>query len=367
MNIKKDDLVRVSELLSLIPQRSGVPPSDYIRIEKGKKSLICSLSSDVVGKFSLDVDGEWPVESPYFVDRSLFFPFVLAAKDMKLKKDFMFAKTKGDSLLMKHGRRRVVFAKMPPVTGYGKIPTDATGFELTLTDGQKEMVRCAESCATTDPITPHLNCVYVTDKGLVLASNQIVIFSAKTKKFQHSVPMPLYLLKLLDVKGATKLLFSEKYVVLKLDCGDILQSVPQKAIKGFPESKIVSRINESALYKKLFAVNAEKLSMVLERFSSYMFSVRRQDKVVTISMTSGDQTIRVSAKVGQTVMSETLKAVEAPRQDVRAEWALDLVTPVIKFLGTQKKVLTVSSESKKTPFYVDGGDVKLLLARKVSA
>jgi len=363
MQIKRESLLRVVEILSMVNQRAGIPPSEYVRIIAGKKKVDFYLSSDALCRVEAEKDGDWPVKSPYFVDRNLFMPFIQAAKTIKSVKDFEFEEV-DKQLMITHGRRKITFTDLPPVTGYGKIEIPDDAVEINLTEEQRALMRCAESCATSDPITPHLNCVYITEDGLVLASNQLVIFHGTTRKFKNAIPMPLYLLSMLELEGANKLVFTEKFVVLKMDRGEILQTVPQQALKGFPSKKIGKRITESESFQKLFTVQAVKIAEVLQRFSVYMASVRRQDRVVKVVAKKNDNVLTISSSVAQVKLQETLKLKHPVKVAVKAEWPLDLILPVLTFLGTQDTDLIISAD-EDSPYFVDGGAVKLVLARKV--
>lgn len=365
MIVSREQMIRAVEILSLIPQRAGIPPSEYIKIEPRKKKLHLFLSSDALGRIEVDIDGTWPVSSPYFVDRSLFMPFVTAAKNMSSTKDFVFEDAGESVLRIRHGRRKVVLSPLPSVTGYGKIEEEEGSTELSLSERQKEIIQCAGPCATTDPISPHLNCVFMTEDGLVMASNQIVIFSGQTKRFATTIPMPLYMLQLLALDGVEKLIFSKKQVIMKLDCGEILQTVTHQALKKFPTATIIERIAASKKYTKAMSLDAAKLSEVLQRFATYMASVRRQDKVIMLRARQGKSDLIISAQIAAVKLTETMKMPSPAMMDLKAEWALEMVQPVIAFLGAKKKRLVVSYK-KGAPYFIDADDVKLLLAQKVS-
>src|SRR5438309_10881197 len=105
-------------ILSVIPQRAGIPPSEYVRLEVQKNKLHLCLSSDALCDVAVGIEGSWPVAEPYFGDRSLLIPFVRAAKEIRSKKDFEFTGQDG-VLNIRHGRRRIVLPPLPAITGYG--------------------------------------------------------------------------------------------------------------------------------------------------------------------------------------------------------------------------------------------------------
>ena len=364
MNIERDEFLSVIDLLALVPHRQGIPSSEYVKIEAGKKTLNLYLTSDVIGRIELGFDGTWDLPSPYFVDRNLLNSFVLVSRQMKSKKDFEIRAENKTQLVLKHGRRSATFTPLPEITGYGTIQQDKDAIEVDIDPDQREVIKCAESCATTDPTASHLNCVYLTEKGFVLSSNQILIFTAKSQKFTRAIPMPLFLLHMLTLEGVKKIIFSKKHVVLRLDKGEILQTVPQQALKNFPQDKILKVVKESSAYPDIFAVSATRLADILNRFTTYMSTVRKRDKLITVEMKSGSPDIEIWASVAQVRISEKIKAEAPATADVKAEWSLEMVLPIVNFLGQKKKIIRVKSAGGDTPYLLDGDEVKLVMARK---
>src|SRR5208283_2190230 len=171
VTIERDELVRAVEVLNLVPQRAGIPSSDYVRVLATKKGLEMSLASSVRGIVRVEAKGF--IVDEFFVDRRLFMPFVLAGKSWK--GDFRTTFDEKGWLLRQGSRRAEFVLKSEKVGGYGNW-TDRDGMkEVKLSEELRKLLLASFNCATADPSMPQLNCVYLGGR-LVLATNSTVMF-----------------------------------------------------------------------------------------------------------------------------------------------------------------------------------------------
>lgn len=367
MIVNREKLLKAIEILSLVPSRPGITSSEFIKIVKKSSGIKMSLASEVLGVATCEVSGNsWPVESPFFVDKRLITPFLLAGANGK--KIFEFSakedKKKQKVLHIKHGRRSADFAPLPKVGGYSDIEIPKGTRPLKFTESQEVLIQCALNWSTPDPVTPQLNCVFVTSKGLVLSYNQLAIFAGKTDTFKDSIPLPLYLLALItDPKRRPRILLSKKQVILEYESGTIAQSLPQKAVEEFPVKDIMSSMKAAAKLPEQFSIPSDRFFKVLERFSSYIAEVRKKDRVIRLERET-ENSLSIETKLQHVSMKEVIK-VTGTVGKVKCDWALDLVLPIVKHLAMEKTDIKVRyDDKKKTPYYLTANDVTLAIARK---
>src|ERR1039458_7409958 len=159
---KRNDIIPQLEILNMVPPKLGIPSSEYFWLRgKGNKVLLSSASY-IGGEVKLRGKGDWPFEDDFYIDRKMFLPFIMAARELKDKHTFQFEK-KGKQLLVQHGSRKVVFDSQPRVKGYGNVSRILKRMENTIpvSEDLKNMLMCGKNCAVSDSVVPHLNCVYL--------------------------------------------------------------------------------------------------------------------------------------------------------------------------------------------------------------
>ena len=227
--IKRNNLLPQLDILAMVPPKLGIPSSQYFRVSGNGETIELSAASYIGGEIKLTGKGTWPFDEDFFIDRLLFVPFCTAARELKDKHTFQFEKH-GKQLLVVHGRRKVYFDSQPDVKGYGNVHRILKHVDNTIpiSSELKDMLICGKSCAVSDAIAPHINCVYLqkSTNGVrvkLYATSDKVIYLGTGKltegKITASIPFPLYLISLLEVEGLKKIICSGKYIVLKFEHG----------------------------------------------------------------------------------------------------------------------------------------------------
>jgi len=357
--LEKDELVKAAEVLDLVPQRAGIPSSDYVRVRTGKFGLEMSLASSVSGV--IRVRAKIPEASEFFVDRRLFLPFVLMGKNWKGDFRTAFDERKW---LLRQGSRRAEFAvRESKIGGYG-VWRDKDGLkEIRLSENLKQLLRASFSCATSDPSLPQFNCVYLGG-NLVMASNDTVLFVGVAKKKDDlKFPFPVEIIPLLS-DGAVQGVGLEGDRVL-LDCGLglIEGSVSAVAQKQFPKAQLVQRVAEGQRWPLLAKLPAERLARLMTRLTNYLTGIRREDWMLTMEMSEGR--LRASVRVTQGKFEEVMELEDGVKEGT-VLWPLDQVQPVLEHIGRMGETLTVRvDEKKRTPYLISGAGVALMVARKL--
>src|SRR5580765_6240616 len=171
--IKKDEMLQAISVLDLVPQRAGIPSSDYVRVLSDSRSLEMALSSSVSGVVSLKMDGAKADKNMMFVDRRLFIPFIQMGRGWKGDFKFSVSEQKWE---VRQGSRQAEFAlKKDTVLGYPVFKSLKDLKEIKLSENLRKLLLASNQCATADPSLQHLNCVYIGGKT-VMATNLAVMF-----------------------------------------------------------------------------------------------------------------------------------------------------------------------------------------------
>lgn len=378
MKTKREQLIEALDVLELVPSRPGMAASEYIKITTSGSMMQMSLASEVLGVVQVPISGKFPCKQPYFLDRRVATPFLRVARDTKSHDEINWESLhsttgKGkrqktyQSLQIQHGRRKAEMATLAEVTGYGDVKIDKHAQQVKLTDDQRAIIKCAFNCASLDPSTPELNCVFITTKGLVLSYNTVAMMIGKTTKFKDALPLPLHLLSMLQHDKNPKIFIQKDKVVLQFEEGMIAQTVSSKALKSFPVKSIINKAESIGKIPLAFVVSAAKLFQSMDRFSSYISAVRKQEQVLKLKVKKGHKELVISAIVPNIKLVEELRLQEKAKQDVECEWPLDVILPTMQFIGAQKQDVSIHvNEEKESPYYLSTEDVTLLVARKAN-
>lgn len=375
--ISRENLLSVLEVLELLPEKIGVPSSQFFRVQGiGNGKTRWMLVSDATSEQTMTGTGEWPVPQKgyWFLNRKTFTPFVQAAKEIKNKAPFQF-KLFGKTLVVRHGRRRAMFVTQPAVEGYGGSLNGAS-WKMAMSDHVRGLVHCARDCASPDALVPEKNCVYVApgkQGGEILATNQKVLFRAKSKiQLADPVPLPLFLVTLLGSKSLQAIEWQDGVVVLRFPTGRIWQSVSAKA-KKFPREQLIGHIMTGAKKPLLFRVSTRKLALALQRLGLYMQAANRQDWVLEIKAEKGSQEIGLETGIAHAKFREKVAVDGEVQQDLELQWPLDLVIPVMEYVGQAHKKYwlevrvweaTTKKGGKTKASYVRTGEVQLVIPSK---
>lgn len=361
IEVEKLELLNAVQVLDMVPQRAGVPASDYVRVIARKKGLEFSLASSVSVVVRVKTSGRLvDTDEPFFVDRRLFVPFVLTGKEWKGM--FKMAMN-GDRWEIRQGSRKAELAlRSDKVEGYSNWPEYKGLKEVKLSEDLRRLLLVSSSCASADPSMQHLSCVYIGGR-LVLASNQVVLFVGDSKKDGGlKFPFPIGVIPLLGsglVKGVGVV---GELVVLDCGCGFVEGTVSVPAQKSFPRRKIIEQVNTARKWPTIGRLPAEKLSKAITRLVGYLVGVKREDWVLKLELGSGK--VRATVRVRQGNFEELMDAEDATK-DAVVELPLELVLSVVEHIaGKSEKLRIRVDEKKKTPYLLTGGEVDLIIARK---
>lgn len=360
--VASEHLFQMMKRLDWVAQKPGVPPSEFFRLTPQKHAVQVDIAGEVYASFTINGEGDWPFEKPFYLDRRVFLPFVFAGKPESV---FTFDK-KHNALLVINVDRRGCFDSQPNVPGYGLLPKQEMKVKVELDERARTLVRCAHSCAASDMSTPHLNCVYVKpakDSVYIYASNQKILFQAKSgweTPCRVPVPFPLNLIDLLDNEGIKEIQWVDKVVALRFDNGYIWQPVPAKAIKEFPVDSISKYFGTGG--KAGFTADVQDFAAVLARLGSYIAAASRQDWVLKITGLESATSLTLSTEIAQSSFVESISVAKL-QEAVTIEWPLGLLLPLFEFLGKKEKG-KMQVQFDKGRSYVTLRDIKLLIAAR---
>lgn len=335
--IPKDSLEGAIKIVDNVPARNGIKCSEYIRISKaGKDGAHFSLSSDLSARSLVRNGAKFPFASDVFLDRRLFVPFVAGGKESKTT-TYEFLIRDGGKLLVKHGNRRAVYEGLQPVSGYESLPAIESPHETELDKSWIGMVDVASDCATDDPISPNLNCVYLyPDKKQleVIASNGTVVFLGtveKQKTIREPIAFPLKLIDSLKLDNASKLVWTNKLAVVEFPKGKIWQAVKIKARKHFPVHDLRKMVADAQNNPTILAVNSTALSGIAERLHDYVHALSRDEMHLNVKLTKDSKRVVVFSGSDSSRFEEDLQMLHPAKDDALITWPLEQVMPVLIF------------------------------------
>lgn len=362
--VTKEDLLHGVSVLGLVPQRAGVPSSDFIKMVPRKTSLEMSLSSVVTAVVRVPAPGfVAPADlKAFFIDKGLFDAFVQSGK--RWKGNFRLALDES-KLYIRQGSRRAEFAlRQEPLGGYGTWRVVGNGLrEVKLSNSLKKLLVASSTCATADPSMPHLNCVYIGGH-LVLSTNLISLFVGIRKKEDAlKIPFPVGIIPLLGGELVNSVGVEGDRVILDCGIGFIEGTVSAYAKKDFPHHSVVSSVKKGRAWPVFANLPAERLSKMFERLEGYLTTVKREDWAVTLEL--GNGRVKAIVKVQQGRFEEVME-VEDLAVEGSLSWPLQQVKPVVDYIASVSESMKVRvDEEKKTPYLLSGGGVEMMVARRV--
>ena len=356
--IKKDDLTNAIRILEMVPQKAGIPSSDYTRIRMGATQLELSLASSVLAMVRFPCRNKAAGEM--FVDRKLLVPFVQMGRHWK--GDFRSQFTGSKWRLRQGSRKADLSMREEPVTGYGNWVDHSKLEEVQLSEEMRKMLLASQACSTADPSLPHLNCVYIGGQ-LVMASNQTVVFiGSSIKKNEIRIPFPVGVIPLLGDGLVRGIGVDGGTVVLDCGSGYIEGTVSAVALKEFPRKSVIEQINDARKYPLLVRLPAERLAKMMQRLMVYLTAVKREDWTLRLEL--ADERARATVRIQQGVFEESME-VEDMKAEGSLEWPLELVKPVIEYIATKAETIKIRvDEKKKTPYLLSGAGIDLLVGRR---
>lgn len=334
--VPKEALETVVALLENIPARNKVKSSEFIKVSKqGKDGASFHLSSVLGGKAALRTGEPFPFENDLFLDRRLFVPFVAGGKESK-SSDYIFIGNES-TLTVKHGHRKAVYTYAIAIPGYEE-PTNLEKANV-VAIGKKwtSIIDCAENCATDDPITPSLNCVYVMQTGKhveAMSSNQRLVFYGRAeadKKPFADIAFPLGLVGALRSEGAAKLTWTNKVAIVEFPKGKIWQAVKTAARKTFPHKDIRALVSAAVKDPCVCTIVSNGFVKAADRLAGYVTALDSADLALEIHLTKGSKKVRLVSGVADSKFDELIYSLSEAKEDLVLEWPLVQVMPIILF------------------------------------
>lgn len=358
---EKKDFITAVDVLSLVPQRAGIPSSDFVKVTPKKNKIEMSLSSTVTGVVRVPLTRSLDTDKEFFVDKGLFQAYVQAGKNWK--GNFKLASTEGKWHLRQGSRQAELAMRVEPVSGYGIWKERDKLKEIALSEELRKLLLASNHCSTADPALPHLNCVYIGGK-LVLSTNLISLFvGVRQKEDALRIPFPVGIIPLLGDSLVKAVGVENDRVILDCGCGYIEGTISAVAQKSFPKRDVVEKIKKGRMWPLLVKLPAEKLAKVLARLAGYLTNVKREDWVVEMSIANG--VVKASVKVQQGTFEERLD-FENEKVEGTIRWPLELAQAVVEYMAANGEIIKVRvDEEKNTPYLLSGGGVEMMIARQI--
>ncbi len=370
---RSSDLLETIRILNLVSPKTGVPSSDFIKIEPlsdlaGAISL--STAASAIAEVQIQGTGNWPYKKPFYLERKTFSPFITLPSEKTNLNPFIF--TDEQVLLVRHGTEKAKFLAQPSVIGYQNLPQDGKMSRLPMTKELVELMKCAGTCAASELQSPHLSCVYMTPStgnGLrLLSTNLKVVFSAKIqleKTIQESLPFPLGMLDVLNADGLKSLRWTTKLVVGRFGTGVVWQPVSEVATTDFPVQDIMESLK--AVRKEeltVFELSAYKFAKLMEKLAYYLQGVRVEDWALKLRGKNGGNKLEVSSELPTVQFRDLISA--RIRKDFSFDWPLSMIEPVMKFIGkeSEKVMLKVGLEKDGSKSYLRCGNIEMVVPSK---
>lgn len=357
-------------IISLVPSRSGILPSEFLRIRVASGALRLALAAEIFGEVAvapLEASNE---DWTFFAERKLVTAFVGQCTDATDADEITLehaatADAPAGELTVKYKRRKAVLHGVNEITGYGKHSTKDMA-PITLSDEHKELIRIASKYAPLDPTTADLNCVYLLDKTAIQASNQVVIFNAASKSIPTTLPFPLMLPELLANKDLKSILVGASGSRLNFGCGYLYQLVSEKCRTDFPSKRILGYIADGAKLPKLMIFEPAALLAILQRLQAYTSGAGVTDVSVRCKGDQGKRTMVLTSDAAQGWFSEHLTLEKPAPSVVDCEWPLSHLLPFIEFVSKEKSMYLACTDNSPYYFHAasSGAIIDLIIARK---
>jgi hypothetical protein len=374
--IRRNELIAGLDILSMVPEKLGVPSSEYFYVRGKGNKIKLSVASYIAGEIELEGQGDWPMKDAFFLDRRTLIPFVLSAREIKEKHRFKFER-KRNQIRLSHGAREAFFDSQNKITGYGKLKSilKHRSSSLPVSDDLKQLLICGKNCAVSDSVVPELNCCYITkgSKGVGLeayASSGKVYYLGTGKigegKVKEAIPFPLYLISLLPEQTLKKISWIGKYVMLTFDKGMIWQPISEEALTQFPVKNIRKHAIRANKLPITFTASSRRFSKLMIRLGYYLQSVRRKDWIVKLNGSKYDRKLKATTSIPGVLFKEELSISDAVKKNFKMEWPLDIMQPVFEFLAlrTKKVGVVVRLDEKHGVSYIQAGNYWLAITSK---
>ena len=231
LTIERDHLINAVDMIDKIIYRKPIKSSVVVRMMYRKEHMYMQLSSDATATAKIPCSGEWPMEDKvFFVDRRVLFPFIRVGK--KQKKDYSINSVDG-RMVVKQGTRKAEYTGDIEPAGYPSVKA-AKGDAIEFAPDFYKVIQAAMVAASKDEREPEIACVHVSEKGIVRATDNAVMFISDTgKEFSKSFPIPVFAAPLLS--SANELYVSDSAMILGFEnVGQICSQISDDARDHFP-------------------------------------------------------------------------------------------------------------------------------------
>lgn len=359
--------IEVLKVLDLVPLTKGLPASSYIRIRSKADTLQFDLSSIMSGSVSMKGSGAIELDTPIFVDRTTFIPFIMTAENYKSKKPFEFT-LKKNRLIVEQGSRKAVFETASKGSGYADVNAK-TAKPFTTNEDLLELLGLAAAYGMPEEQTPELSCVYVAKNSHMLniySMNRHLSFKSacKVKDAPEKLALPLALVGLLKAQSMASVLVNPTEVILKFPFGCLWQSLSRKASESFPRTGLDNLVATSDKWPLQFQLDAHRLQKVTDRFALYLASVNKENWALIVSANAGDKQARLQAKIAHGTFDERVPFVAPIKKAIKLEWPLDLLLPALAYLGKGNTLVDVKFSEKTTDCLLSCGDTRIFVTYK---
>lgn len=270
--IERDQFIGAVELLDRIKPRKGIKSSEAIRVTHHKGTVYMQLASDALATVRMvgEAGSEWAFDEPFFIGRNELMPFTRVGK--RSKKPFVIQEHKGKLVLMQ-ARRTVRYTSDLEGSGYGQRGL-ITGTVVKMATEDFDVIEAALVAANKDDRDPDIKCVHVDNKGVVRATDNLMMFRAVTSYRGDALPIPNFAVPLFGL--AKKVEVTEQGVVLSFEHGQILQPISGDARANFPISnfdKFSPKLDAHPIQIEVAIEDAHRV--IVEHFASYAASAAK--------------------------------------------------------------------------------------------
>ncbi len=357
ISISGTKLSAVVKMLDFVPIVAGVASSTIVQLKPSKgNKVVMAAASSLSGKAVISVDGE--IGKTYYLDRRLFFPWVLA--DPRGKTYKVQETDKGVTFV--HGRRKFEAISFTPVIGYGN--TVQGEVQVQFSDQQRKSVKVASKYAVRDPSVRQLSCVHIHN-GNVYSSNELAIFCYRSKEESLAdVTLPFLIADLVDSPDLKTIQVGDKGCCLHYPVGSLSLPGYAKSKEGFPIKAVRERFSEAAEYPLLFRASCKHMFEALKRFQAYVASLNKQELILRIHgfSTNDGSVISIKCDAPQGEFKETVKIQAGKKVPFNCEWLFDLLAPLLDVDSSDW--LSVYGTEQSPSYLLKVGPYRLLVPRR---
>lgn len=356
MKISGKKLKRTCDLLNLVPPTPGVPSSMFVSFATIEKGLDLRLSADVSVSTCL-AGAELKLKTPCAVDRRVLFPFIREEGEYDLD-------IKDNQLWIREGRRKAELRTVKIEWSYGDWDGQKVK-SLKITPELMDAIRCAKYCASSDPILPELNCVWLEfgDRTFTFASNDLIMCCNRGKRVESAttgVAFPLALIDVLSAEDISEVMIGKGVVGGRVDGTRLWAQAPEKAWKQFPVRRLKKLIVDSRASKAAFHADMKSLVSLCSMFTAYLSNLPQQEWGLHVDV---GESVVVEAKTSVARFEDRLVAT-VKTSGIVLDLNLAVLGPIVAFLdGKAEKVVVTKAGGV---IHILAGGYEFLLSQKVS-